>query len=54
MLQSIFHIRGGLMNKKIILIILMVGFLFCNSASAQIINGDFEGANISGWTLGGT
>lgn len=49
MLQSIFHIRGGLMNKKIMLIILMVGFLFCNPVNAQVINGNFETGNFMGW-----
>lgn len=48
MLQSIFHIRGGLMNKRTILISLMVGFLLCSPASgdtADISNGVLVASN---------
>ena len=49
-----FELRGDKVYKRIILMILVIGFLSCNPASADNLftNGDFSTGDLSGWSIG--
>lgn len=49
-----FELRGDKVYKRIILMVLVIGFLSCNPASADnvIVNGDFD-TDLTGWSTTG-